>query len=205
MSDQSSARFSCYALDKFVGHRLSLLTRCGANPVDEPPNWITVFVLNSALNSTIDVRKYTYSLNFLRRVEEAISSYREGTARLLDYVQSPGRSISTYFRSLSHFEICIGQLWQAHCLLSKPENIFLFEKGDGSREERLNKIYNATKHMEERIAAGNFPEDSPSVLWLTNRDISCVDASVSFAELEETLRFVHELANGIAELSLILK
>jgi hypothetical protein len=49
------------------------------------------------------------------------------------------------------------------------------------------------------------PEDSPSVLWLTNREISCMDASVSFAELETTLRSVHELANGIAELKLILK
>jgi hypothetical protein len=182
-----------------------LLTRCGANPVDEPPNWIAVFVLNSALNSTADVSKYTYSLNFLRRVEEAISSSREGTARLLEYVQSPGRSIATYFRSLSHFEFCIGQLWQAHCLLSKPGNVVLFNKGQGSTEERLNKIYNATKHMEERIAAGKMPEDSPSVLWLTNGDISCVDASVSFTEVETTLRVVHELATGIAELTLTLK
>jgi hypothetical protein len=199
------AHFSSYALDKFVGHRLSLLTECGANSVDEPPNWIAVFVLNSALNSTIDARKYAYSLNFLRRVEGAISSYREATATLLDYVQSPGRSISTYFRCLSHFEFCIGQLWQAHRLLSKPGNVRLFEQGDGSTEERLNKIYNATKHMEGRIADGTMPEDSPSVLWLTNREISCMDASVSFAELETMLRSVHELGNGIAELKLILK
>jgi hypothetical protein len=138
------ARFSHFALDKYVGHRLSLLTECGAKPIDEPANWISVFVLNFALNPTTDEKRYAYSLNFLRRVEGAISSYREATLALSDYVQSPDQAISTYFRSLSHFEFCIGQLWQAHRLVSKPANVHLFQQGDGSTEERLNKIYNAT-------------------------------------------------------------
>jgi hypothetical protein len=59
--------------------------------------------------------------------------------------------------------------------------------------------------MEERITAGTMPEDTPSVLWLTNQNISCVEASVIFAELETTLHSVHDLATGIAELKLILK
>jgi hypothetical protein len=63
------ARFSDYALDSFIGHKLSLLTECGAEPIDQAPAWLTVFVLNSAVSATKEPKGYPYSFNFLRRAE----------------------------------------------------------------------------------------------------------------------------------------
>jgi hypothetical protein len=36
-----------YALDKFVEHRLSQLSECGANEIEDTPIWLTVYVLKS--------------------------------------------------------------------------------------------------------------------------------------------------------------
>jgi hypothetical protein len=194
------ARFSDYALDTFVGHQLSLLTECGAKPIEEAPAWLTVFVLNSALSATKEPKGYSYCLNFLRRAEGAISSYRSASLDLSEYINSSASSISRYFAALFHFESSIAQLWMADTLKAKPAGTRPFKPNSGSAEERLYAIYNASKHAENKIASGTIPVGAPAPTWITNRGIECSEALVSFAELEAKLRSISEFADGIAML-----
>jgi hypothetical protein len=194
------ARFSNYALDNFVGFQLSLLTECGAKPIDEAPTWLAVFVLNSTLSATKEPKAYSYSLNFLRRAEGAVSSYISASLALSGYTNSSASSISQYFRALFHLESSIAQLWMADTLIAKLGGTRPFEPKSGSFEERLYAIYNASKHAENKIASGTMPVGAPVPVWITNRGIECSEALVSFAELEEKLHSIREFADGITML-----
>jgi hypothetical protein len=70
------ATLTPYALDNFVAHRLSQLTECGAREIEDPPIWLTVYVLNSAIGGMARDKMRRYKHNFLRSAEGAVSSYR---------------------------------------------------------------------------------------------------------------------------------
>jgi hypothetical protein len=70
----------------------------------------------------------------------------------------------------------------------------MFDKSDGSKEQRLNEIYNTSKHMDERIDKGQMPAEATSAVWITNSGLECGDATLSFVELEELLAWLRSAA-----------
>lgn len=58
---------------------------------------------------------------------------------------------------------------------------------DGSGIQRLNLLYNRTKHLESAINSGQLPPDGTLPVWLTNDGLRAVDAELTFAELAEIL------------------
>ncbi len=195
----TGGRLTHYALDKFVAHRLSELTECGAKQVEDAPNWIGAFVLNSIFVAPVDTKKRAYITNFLRRADGAISSYQTARVNLIEYLQTPGTAVSRYFRALLNFENCVEQLYQGMKLLSTASKIPFFENADGSKEERLNIIFNTSKHMDERIEKGKMPPEATSAIWITNLGIECEQAKLSFGEIEELLAWVRDGARKLSE------
>jgi hypothetical protein len=57
--------------------------------------------------------------------------------------------------------------------------------------ERLNALHNRAKHADEAIERGDFFEDSPLCVWLTNDRLCSTDTSLSF---EETAGILDDLA-----------
>lgn len=105
----------------------------------------------------------------------ALVEYENGRKSLKDYADGDKNRISIYFRSLYHFEIAISLTYQAHELFMKITGARLFEKNDNSQLERLNRVYNVSKHLEpsnipnshlhdERQS--NFPTVLPHLLML---------------------------------------
>lgn len=82
---------------------------------------------------------------------------------------------SPYFRALSHLEITIGQLYVAMDSVRKITEQDLFQSGDGSFEDRLNKLYNASKHQ---VANEGLP------VWFSNVGVYSSVASITFEEIE---------------------
>lgn len=189
-----------YALDNFVAHRLSQLTECGAKEIEDAPNWAGAYVLNNVVGVMADPNKVrAYKMNFFRRADGAISSYRAARIHLTEYVRPKWETaVSQYFRALLNLEICVSQLYQGLDLIATASNKKVFDRSDGSKEERLNKIYNASKHMNERIEKGEMPEEATSAVWITNSGLECKDAALSFGELEDLLAWAREGAQGLS-------
>jgi hypothetical protein len=63
----------------------------------------------------------------------------------------------------------------------------LFEKDDGSKEQRLNAIYNSWKHCDSRVADGELPVNGSLPVWLVKSGIRSNQCELSFPELREMI------------------
>ncbi len=76
-----------------------------------------------------------------------------------------------------------------------------FEACFQSKLDRVRKIYNASKHMDQRITDGKLPEKGTCAIWITNNGIECNNAAIAFVELKDILIELSELANKISDLT----
>jgi len=195
--------FGHYALDHFVAPRISELKECH---IPEVPNfenrsgsWVTCLILNCILRRPAKPMIKQYIFFFLRRAEAAFHEYENARHFLLDYVRGDRERISIYFKALFHFEICIAQMWQAfrmtmstgHRITGKKKK--LYEPGDGSSYERLNKLYNLSRYLQNNVQG--IQNDSTIQLWLTRDGIEAQDASISYAELASLLQQIGNWAD----------
>jgi hypothetical protein len=81
-------------LDNLVAHKLSSLTECGGPELVMENIWLNAFILNSAFRGRLPAEKHAYAFNFIRRVEGAISAYREAREALIEYISTPRNTIS---------------------------------------------------------------------------------------------------------------
>ena len=133
-----------------------------------------------------------FGMQFVRRTEMALGEYALARAELQGFVSDSRGHWSPYFRALYHFEAAIAQLYQAHDYSRKLLNTKLFASGDNSPLDRLNKIYDASKHQLAVL-------DQP--VWLTNEGIETAHAKISFFELEELMRSCARIATKLTSTS----
>lgn len=76
-----------------------------------------------------------------------------------------------------------------------------FEASFQSKLDRVRKIYNASKHMDQRISDGKLPEKGTCAIWITNNGIECNNAAITFVELKDILIWLSDLANKISNLT----
>jgi len=120
---------------------------------------------------------------------------------LTEYITTDRNIISPIFQALNHFETLFAQLYQAYLLIKSATEFEIFKKGDDSELDRVRKIYNASKHMDERIEKGKLPEKGTCAIWITNNGIECTDAAITFVELKDILIELSKLANKISNLT----
>lgn len=182
--------WSAYAKNKFFAPKLAELTECGARELSIDPSesaqWLPTFVLVSVFQSAIPDPTRQLTFSFLRRVDAAIIDYANARAQLAAYLEPGGkRSISAYSRSLHSFETATAAAFQAFQLVKQllPAKPRLFEREDGSPLQRLDRIYNATKHADEWIANGErSAPDSTLPVWLTNDGFEVKGYALAFEE-----------------------
>ena len=188
-----------YSLDKFVSQQLSQLTECNASNVSESYSqakyWVSNFVLNSIFGGSASKEGRTFTFFFLRRAEAAFTEYEYARQALIEFVSTPLKQSSLYFRALHHFEMTITMLWQAYDLTRRILKEKLFEKSDGSNYERLNWIYNVSRHFDP----SELPLGQIHAVWLNNDGIQTDKYGVSFQELGEFLVEVGNLADSISK------
>lgn len=95
-------------------------------------------------------------------------------------------AVSEYIIAIGHWEVFLSQAYQAWCLLARGQKI-LFAPGDGSTMQRLNLLYNRTKHAESAITAEQLPPDGTLPVWLKNDGLHSVESSLTFEEIAEML------------------
>lgn len=128
---------------------------------------------------------------------------REAT---LSFIETGRQSPTSYSNALLHWEYFLGQSWHAHVLLRQvlrllngDPSLNVFERDDGSVERRLNLRYNAMKHTDSRIDAGQLPENATSLVWLSNRGLECTDRHLTYNETADILRFLAKWADVLVD------
>jgi hypothetical protein len=191
--------WSSYALDTFIAPKLSRLTVCSAKELAETESLLSAFLLNSILVVRLRDPLHRYAFNLIRRVDQASYDYSQGRDHLVRYIQEKSRDVITpYFRALSHFEQCLATVAQAVSFAERLLGTSLSKPGDKSALERLKALYNASKHMDARIASGAFPEKAGTEVWIVNEGLECDNAALTFDELHELLVELQKLARQVA-------
>ena len=181
--------FTADAIHQFISARVTEVTECNACDLSaEFPtaqDWVSGFGLMVIFINQPKPELRPFALQLVRRCEMALANYGHGRAALQDLVSGNRKRWSPYYRALSYFEAAVGQLYQAYIHMHKLLGTPLFAKNDGTPLQRLNHIYNTSKH--EMPAA----EDT---VWITNAGMGTKEAAISFGEMEELMRVCARIA-----------
>jgi len=194
-----------YSLDNFVSQEISNLTECNAidltQAFDQAEHWIENFVLNSIFCVNVKQEYKPFIFAILRRAQMALVEHENGRIALQNYVNGKKDRISIYFRSLYHFEIAINLVYQAHEIFMKIKKGQLFQKNDGTPLERLNRIYNVSKHLEP----STIPDTHLHSMWIKNDGLYISTVMLTFEELADLLMDVCGLADKLSNPEIINK
>lgn len=196
--------FTNYALDNFFAQEISALSECNAPDLGdhsaEVGDLIHNFILNSIFTSPIKTEEKPYIFGIIRRVQMALVEYQNGRTLLLLYLNESKKNTSLYFQALSHFEIAVTQLYQAYDFWrqlgkkreSKETN--LFKTRDGSPLQKLNRLYNVSKHLQP----STIPEGNLHHVWISNNGICASEVTMSFTELADLVKEYVAVANAFS-------
>jgi hypothetical protein len=175
--------------DKFVAPEISSFTEASISDLSGlQERWLVSFILNSGLVVQLDDATRRTIYNFLRRAEAAFREYNSARQMTLAHLANPNPdAVSEYIIAIGHWEVFLSDAYQAWCLLARGQKI-LFTPGDGSTMQRLNLLYNRTKHAESAIIAEQLPPDGTLPVWLKNDGLRSVESSLTFEEIAEMLK-----------------
>jgi hypothetical protein len=191
-------------LNLFGVSELSNLTECGAKELPALPDYLTIAMLNHISGVTWHPEPAVrhLDLNFLRRMHAAAEEYRLGRDHLVRCVEAlaGGRHLlGAYLSALTHFEQCLGAIWQALELFDRmgkkvqgdqSKKMTLYTPNQGSDLERINQLYNGVKHFNADQA-----EKTSTPIWITNRGIKGYGGlELSFDELYDNVMALSEVA-----------
>jgi hypothetical protein len=188
---------SNYAKDRFIAPEMSNFTVASIRDMTEQEtkqaSYTGAYILSTMFRGRFSAPVHQQLFNFLRRSHTAIRAYSSARASTLRYLDDPNHVLQ-YVDAIGHWETFIGCSWQAFRFLSRGQKI-MYTPGDGSWAERLNLLHNAAKHAEERIERGEFIDEAPLSVWLTNDGLRNVDVVLSFDELATVAETLAEWAD----------
>jgi hypothetical protein len=192
---------SNWSKDTFIAPEMSRFTEASIPDMsatdDEQEYWLANFILNNMLSSSFvsPVRQQMY--NFLRRSHAAFAEYALARDATRTYLDDPDRVLA-YIEAINHWEGVLANAWQAYCFLGRSQ-VRWFAQNDGSVLQRLNALHNRSKHADEAIERGDFVEDSPLCVWLTNSGLSSTETQLTFDEIAEILTDIARWASAIQD------
>ncbi|HUU09188.1 MAG TPA: hypothetical protein VM431_01460 [Phycisphaerae bacterium] len=196
-----AVQYSAKILDKHIAPGVSSFTKADipdmATWAKQSPHWIANFFLNSAFTASFAPPMNAYAYNFLRRAQYAFSEHHLARESTLAFLAAGGQSPTRYADALFHWECFLGQAWQAFALLCTAWEGRVYDKKDGSIEERLNALYNQVKHVESRINSGQMIPGATVPVWLDNYGLRSVDASLTYVETAEVLKELAKYADAL--------
>jgi len=71
--------------------------------------------------------------------------------------------------------------------------------GDGSPLQRLHALHTRAKHAEAAIERGDFVEDSPLCVWLTNNGLRSTASQLAFDEIADILDDLAKWADAVQD------
>ncbi len=192
--------FTKSAVELFISAKAAAVTACGASDmkamVPESAQWLSNFGLSVIFNDFPPAAMRPLVINFIRRVYAAFLEYDLARQEVLNLVKDGNGRWSPYFAALTNFEVAITQLYLALDSVRKHSSHDFFISGDGSFEESLNLIYNASKHQ---LPQAELP------VWFTNEGIACEKAILKFTEVEDFMLTMARVVKGLCNREIALQ
>jgi hypothetical protein len=159
--------------------------------------WVENFILNgSPLRVTLDDDTRRTFYNFLRRTESAFLEYEEARRLTMAHLENP--KLRQYISAIGRWERFLSDADRAWALLVRGQPV-LFGRNDGSSLQRLNLLYNRTKHIESAIKSGQLPPNGTLSVWLTNEGLEAVGAKLAFNEMADILCDLAKWADAVQD------
>lgn len=211
-----AVRFASDVLERFIAPGVADFTMADIPDMSaydpQSPYWVDNYFLNSVLRAAYELPVGAHVQHYLRRAVAAFAEHARAREATLGFLDADDESPTLYSQALLHWEYFLGQSWHAYLLLlqvvrllSDDQELNIYERGDGSVEQRLNLLYNAMKHTESRIETGQLPENATSPVWLSNRGLECTDGYLTFNESADVLRFVAKWADILVDAQDVVK
>lgn len=185
---------SNYALDTFVAQDMSKLTQLSIKSLaEEFPNadkWFAQFVLRRIFQAHVPDEKAALAFAIIRRTHAALQEWELASAA----AQGDLRSLGTFFSVLRHLESCISSVWQGLEFARKSLGQNLFENGNGSAYERMNWVYNVSRHFDPEA----LPQGDIHRVWLSDQAMHTREQTVTFGELREAIRMLSRVSEKVA-------
>lgn len=192
--------FTKSAVELFISAKAAAVTTCGVSDmkamVPQSAQWLSNFGLAVIFNDFPPAAMRPFVINFIRRVYAAFLEYDLARQEVLNLVKDGNGRWSPYFAALTNFEVAITQLYLALDSVRKHSNHDFFTSGDGSFEEGLNLIYNASKHQ--------LPETELPV-WFTNEGVACAKGVLKFTEVEDFMLKMAGVVKGLCNREIALQ
>jgi len=192
--------FTKSAVELFISARTAAVTQCGASDLrtmmPETEHWLSEFGLAVIFHDFPPTALRPFVINFIRRIYAAFLEYDLARQEVLKLLKDSDGRWSPYFAALTHFEVAVSQLYLALDSVRKLRNHNFFTTGDGSLEENLNLIYNASKH---ELAGTELP------VWFTDDGLACSQAKVSFTDVENFMRNMADVVKALCNREIALK
>jgi hypothetical protein len=181
------------ALDRFVAQEISKLDGLKleslASVFPERSHWLDQFVLKRILNNHVRDEHAALAIVIIRRADAAIDEW-ELAAKAVDRIQRP----SVYFKVLRHLESCLSALWQGLEFGRRALDLKLFENDDASVYQRLNWVYNVSRHFKpETLPTGDLHR-----VWITNEGLHTREHAITFRELRDVLQMFGRVAGRLS-------
>ena len=187
------ARFSKTILDKFLAPRVSNFRRAEIPDMSGDSSlWLSKYFLNNVLRGSYTDPMRQYVFNYLRRVEGAHVAHQSARSTTVQFLHGSRQSMSRYMEAIFHWESFLAQSGMAYALAERLTEARPFEPGDGSVEQRVNLLYNRSKHSDTAIEAGQLPPEGTIPVWMEDDGLHGVDVVLRW---EETGEVLHDLSN----------
>ena len=200
-----TARWNWASFDDFMATDASGFTEAEVPEIGsthpESKHWVSNYFLNSVLRAQYGSPTRELVAALLRRVTIAFEEYELAKARTDEFVQrrlDGQQPMRVYLSALHHWEQCVAAAWQAVGAWMKltGEQAFEPDTDSPSAEERLNHLYNWSKHTDSKIVTSDqMPEAGPLAVWLTNEGLRSVEHLLTWSELAEVLEELAKLAD----------
>ena len=165
-------------------------------------SWIPNYILNAVLRAEVASPEREYRMNFLRRAVIADTKYNLARTSTLAFLDSGGTVFRHYFDAIHHWEQFLAATWLALDTLRTWTGKKIFQKNDGSAEQRVNALYDQMKHADSRIknaSLGQMPAQGPLSVWLTNDGLQGTECRLSWDEAAQMLRQVADIAHAFED------
>lgn len=184
--------FTKAAVGQFISKRAAEVSSCGLSNMKERfpecAHWLSNIGLSVIFHDFPPEEMRPFAINFIRRISAAFDQYDLARGEVLALVMDGHGRWSPYFKALSHLEVTIGQLYMAMDSARKMAGRDFFKRGDGSVEDKLNRLYNVSKHQ---IAADELP------MWFSNLGVHSSDSLITYKETEDYMLKMAGIVEGL--------
>jgi hypothetical protein len=166
--------------------------------VEFPDVPFAAVILNQIFVRPLGQTQIRLLTNTLRWIDGAFASYGAARTSLIAYTSISHGRLSDYYRAVLHIEQCIAATHLAEALVSTAYQLLgSIDRPRSDAAQRLRRLYNTSKHVDERIEEGEFLDNATVPIWLTNECMECMDHSLSFAELSAFMQDYVDLTNSV--------